>query len=97
MNFLKRLFRYPIGAIVKRPGRLFLVKTKDGWLSRQRAVWMSSRNETLEKGDRVFFVDGNPENVDPQNLAKIKFHNVQYRFREQSGCVYIPNKEESKS
>lgn len=90
MNFLRRLWRYPLGSIVKRAKGPFVVKTKEGWISQQRHIWQNSRAEELKEGDRVFFIDGNPENTDPTNLAKIQFSRTRYKFRDASGPIYIP-------
>jgi hypothetical protein len=91
MKFLPRLKRYPVGSRVKRKNGPVVVKMADGgWVSEQRLIWVNSRNEELQEGDRVFFADGNPENTDPRNLVKVRFGHIRYQFRDASGPLYIP-------
>lgn len=90
MKFLPRRYRYPLGSRVKRKNGPIVVKTKEGWISEQRFIWINFHDEDLQEGDRVFFADGNPENTNPKNLVKVRFGTVRYRFREESGVLYIP-------
>ena len=90
MKFLPRRTRYPVGSRVKRKNGPVVVKTREGWMSEQRFIWEHTKDEELEAGDRVFFVDGDPENTDPSNLTRVRFGNVRYRFRKESGVLYVP-------
>jgi hypothetical protein len=92
MRFLARRTRYPVGSRVKRKNGPVVIKTQDGWVSEQRFIWENSKNEELGEGDRVFFIDGNPENTSPDNLTRVRFGMTRYRFRKESGVLYIPEK-----
>lgn len=87
MKFLPRKTRYDLGDRVKRKNGPIVIKTREGFVSEQRFIWSNSRGEELQEGDRVFYVDGNPENTNPKNLTKVRFGAVRYRFRSESGYL----------
>lgn len=85
---------YPLGTRVQHRNGYIYVKAQDDegnvkLMAEARRVWELKRGE-LEAGDRVFHMDGNRENNDIRNLAKIHFNQTKYTFLKQSKILYMP-------
>lgn len=76
--------------IQRRDGHCFL-KTKElGLIKEARYLIMIKEGRELDKNERVFFKDGNRENVRYENLAPIHFAESRFKYLPHSRIIYIP-------
>lgn len=83
--------RDPMGTKSRyRNGHIY-VKTKEhGMIKEARYIIMLKEGRALDKNERVFFRDGNRENVSYDNLAPIHFAEARFRFLPRSRVIYVP-------
>lgn len=83
--------RYLPGTKIQRRTGHIYVKTHDrGTIKEARYLVMLKEDRELDKNERVFFKDGNRENVEYSNLAPIHFSEVRFRYLPKSRVIYIP-------
>lgn len=83
-----------VGTVVQYRNGYVKVKIEDDegkptWQARSRRNW-ELKHGTLEEGDRVFHIDGNRENDDPRNLAKVHFNAVKFVVLNKARVLYDP-------
>jgi hypothetical protein len=92
MAELKRMHNYPLGSEVQRTdGHIYIKSGEGGWMRKQRQIAaLKIEKRELGRNDRVFLKDGNPENLDLDNIVCIHFSGQSYRLKH-SRVRYIPN------
>lgn len=89
---LKRLASYPTGSQVQGKSGHVRVKDRDGkWHPRGRVEMARFLKRELLPSERVFHINGKPDEDHPENLVAIKFSGTRY-FIARSRPVYIPSK-----
>lgn len=89
-----RYSNYPIGTRTQHRNGYIYVKVVDDdghpkLMAEARRTWELKRGD-LEAGDRIYHMDGNRENNDIRNLAKIHFNQTRFVFLKQSKILYMP-------
>lgn len=86
--------RDPIGTRAQRRNGHIFIKTKEfGMVKEARYVIMVKENRELDKNERVFFRDGDRENVKYENLAPIHFAESRFKYLPRSRVIYVPKRE----
>lgn len=83
--------RYIPGTKVQRRDGHIFVKVQDhGLVKEARYLVMLKEGRELDHNERVFFKDGNRENVKYENLAPIHFAESRFKYLPHSRVIYIP-------
>lgn len=86
--------RYINGTKVqRREGHIYLKTREYGLIKEARYLVMENEGRALDKNERVFFKDGNRENVDISNLAPIHFSEVRFKYLPKSRVIFVPKRE----
>lgn len=87
---MQRLSNYPVLSEVKRKtGHVHVKQVGGRWPRRARVVASQVLGRELTTNERVFHMDGVPDNDRPDNLAIIRFTGTEY-YIAHSEPVYIP-------
>lgn len=81
--------RYPVGAIVQHRDGYIFVKRDDGWIAQHRLVAEAAHGE-LNKGDRVYHIDGDRTNNNKDNLVVLHFNTTRYHLLKTRRILYLP-------
>ena len=94
---LKRLHNYPASSEVQRKTGHVYVKDVDGkWHPRGRVKMSRFLRRALLENEKVFHVNGRPDDDHPENLIAIKFTGTRYAI-DHSRPVFIPSKLKERS
>lgn len=79
------------GRVVKKLSAEEIAKfnAKTNWIGRGRYTWMTENGARLEPDQRVFHIDGDKANDNPDNLIPIRFGGPVYKFAH-AHVVYRP-------
>lgn len=81
---------YPIQTEVQEKSGRVKKKTDEGkWEGRNRINWMKAHKASLEEGQRVFHIDGDKKNDEPDNLVAITFNGPRYSLSH-SRVIWMP-------
>lgn len=81
---------YPPGTKVQHRDGHIWIKTKEKFIKEARYLIMMRERRRLDKNERVFFKDGDRENVEYSNLAAIHFSETKFAYLPHSRIIYIP-------
>ena len=81
--------KYVPGTRVQYRTGYIYVKTGDGMKPEARQIWERHHGE-LTPGDRVFHLDGNRENNQIGNLAKVHFNDTKFTLLKASRVLWVP-------
>lgn len=76
--------------IQRRTGHIYIKTIEMGLIKEARYLVMLRENRDLDKNERVFFKDGNRENVEYSNLASIHFSETRFKYLPKSRVIYLP-------
>lgn len=83
--------RYTVGTKIQRnTGHIFVKTSEYGTIKEARLLIMLREGRALDKNERVFFVDGNRENVRYENLAAIHFSESRFKYLPHSRVIFVP-------
>ena len=73
-----------------RDGHIYLKTKEYGLIKEARYLAILNEGRELDKNERVFFRDGNRENVNPKNVVPIHFAETKFRYLPHSRIIYVP-------
>ena len=89
--------KYIVGTKVQEKSGHIYVKTKKyGLIKEARLIVMLKENRELDENERVFFKDGDRENVRYENLATIHFSQTKFKYLPHSRVIYVPRSEKKR-
>lgn len=81
----------PVGTRVQyRNGHIYVKTREMGMIKEARYLVMLKEDRELDPNERVFFRDGNRENVKYENLAPIHFAESRFKYLPRSRVIYVP-------
>lgn len=81
--------RYPLGTQVQSKQGYVKVKTREGWVGRNRYNWALAHGD-LSKNQKVYHINGDKADDKPHNLVAISFNTTKYALKH-SRVLWIPS------
>lgn len=76
--------------VQRRDGHIFIKTHTYGLIKEARYIVMMSEDRALDRNERVFFKDGNRENVHPRNVVPIHFSEIRFKYLPHARVIYVP-------
>lgn len=73
----------------RRDGHIW-VKHQGRMVKAARLAMAIREDRELDRNERVFFRDGDRENIDPRNLTSVHFQEARFKYLPRSRVIYIP-------
>lgn len=84
---------YPLRVRVqRRDGHIYKKYPGIGLVKEARFIAASNEGRPLDDNERVFFKDGNRENLEPDNVVPIHFSEVRFKYLPRARVIYMPPK-----
>jgi hypothetical protein len=89
--------RYIEGTRVQhRDGHIYIKTREYGLVKEARFLAALNEGRDLDKNERVFFRDGNRENVKRENVVPIHFNETRFKYLPHARILFIPSRHREK-